>query len=90
MAKEYKLNANGREVLGVLKDLEAGAGFAKDVLEKINANGGKRTFNSVNATLAAVEKQGYVSKCKAVCGEKFLTKYTITDKAIKELTEATE
>ena len=44
----------------------------------MQADGSKRTFNSVNATLAAMAGKGYVTKAKAVfeAEAKILTKYT--------------
>lgn len=85
MAKMNGMNANYMEVGAVLKGFENGAAFARQVLEKMVANGSKRTFNSVNATLAAMASKEYVSKEKAVFGEKMLTKYTLTEKGLAEL-----
>lgn len=93
MAKMEKMNKNYIEVAGVVREL-GGVAFAREVLNKMVADGSKRTFNSVNATLAAMAGKGYMTKEKAVFGEgdgaKMLTKYTITEKAIAELDEATE
>ena len=47
--------------------------------------GSKRTFNSVNATLAAMATKGYVSKAKGVYNDKMLTQYTLTDEGRAEL-----
>lgn len=79
------MNANYREVAGVLRTFEGGAAFAREVLDKMVANGVERTFNSVNATLAAMAGKGYVTKVKAVFNEKMLTKYTLTAEGIAEL-----
>lgn len=85
MAKMNGMNANYMEVASVLRGFENGAAFARQVLEKMVANGSKRTFNSVNATLAAMASKDYVSKEKAVFGDKMLTRYTLTEAGIAEL-----
>ena len=86
MAKMVGMNANYREVAGVLRTFEGGAAFAREVLDKMVANGVKgRTFNSVNATLAAMAGKGYVTKAKAVFNDKMLTKYTLTAEGVAEL-----
>ena len=91
MAKMVGMNKNYKEVGSVLRTFENGSAFAREVLGKMN----DRTFNSVNATLAAMATKGYVSKEKAVFGDKMLTKYTLTENGIAELdkndeAEATE
>jgi len=91
MAKMVGMNKNYKEVGSVLRTFENGSAFAREVLGKMNG----RTFNSVNATLAAMATKGYVSKEKAVFGDKMLTKYTLTENGIAELdkndeAEATE
>ncbi len=79
-----KLTKNMVEVLGVLKDFENGA-FAREVLNKMEG----KTFNGVNATLAAAAGKGFCTKVKAVFGEgegaKMLTKYTITDAGVEAI-----
>lgn len=70
-----KVTENMVKVLGVLNGLEGGKGFAKDVLAKM----GGKTFNAVNATLAACAGKDLCTKEKMACGEKMLTCYTITD-----------
>lgn len=86
------MNANYREVAGVLRTFEGGTAFAREVLDKMVANGVKgRTFNSVNATLAAMATKGYVTKTKAVYNdEKMLTKYTLTAEGVAELDKEVE
>ena len=83
------MNKNYKEVGAVLRTFEGGAAFAREVLNKMVADGAKRTFNSVNATLAAMAGKGFVSKEKAVFGEgegaKMLTRYTLTEAGITEL-----
>ena len=79
------MNANYKEVAGVLRTFEDGAAFAREVLNKMVAAGNKRTFNSLNATLAAMATKGYVNKAKAVYNDKMLTKYTLTEAGIAEL-----
>ena len=85
MAKMVGMNANYKEVAGVLREFEGGAAFARQVLDKMVANGSTRTFNSVNATLAAMAGKGFVSKEKAVFNDKMLTKYTLTAEGLAEL-----
>jgi len=89
MAKMVGMNKNYKEVGAVLRTFEGGAAFAREVLNKMVADGAKRTFNSVNATLAAMAGKGFVSKEKAVFGEgegaKMLTRYTLTEAGITEL-----
>jgi len=89
MAKVIGMNANYKEVAGVLRDL-GGVAFAREVLAKMEG----RTFNSVNATLAAMAGKGFVSKEKKVYGEgneaKMLTCYTLTEAGIKELDKEAE
>ena len=79
------MNANYKEVAGVLRTFEGGAAFAREVFNKMEG----RTFNSVNATLAAMAGKGYVSKAKAVFEDKMLTKYTLTAEGIAELDKET-
>ena len=86
MAKMVGMNKNYREVGAVLRTFEGGAAFAREVLNKMEG----RTFNSVNATLAAMATKGYVSKEKAVFGDKMLTKYTLTEAGIAELDKEDE
>lgn len=85
MAKMNGMNANYREVAGVLRTFENGSAFAREVLNKMVEAGSDRTFNSVNATLAAMATKGYVDKAKAVFNDKMLTKYTLTEAGIAEL-----
>ena len=90
MAKMVGMNANYREVAGVLRTFENGTAFAREVLNKMVEAGSKRTFNSVNATLAAMATKGYVDKSKGVYNDKMLTKYTLTAEGIAELDKETE
>ena len=87
MAKMNGMNANYREVAGVLATFENGTAFSREVFNKMQAAGSKRTFNSVNATLAAMAGKGYVTKAKALyeAEEKVLTKYTLTAEGKAEL-----
>ena len=79
--EKAKLTENMVAVLRVLADREEGKGFARQVLADERLKG--KTFNGVNATLAAAAGKGWATKEKAVFGEgenaKMLTKYTITD-----------
>ena len=81
------MNANYREVAMVLKGFENGTAFSREVFNKMQADGSKRTFNSVNATLAAMAGKGYVEKKKEICEaqEKILTRYTLTELGLQEL-----
>ena len=90
MAKMNGMNANYKEVAGVLRTFEGNKAFARQVLDVMVANGSKRTFNSVNATLAAMAGKGYVNKAKAVFNDKMLTQYTLTEAGIAELDKAPE
>ena len=92
MAKNVGMNANYKEVAGVLRTFEGGKAFARQVLDKMVEAGSKRTFNSVNATLAAMAGKGYVNKAKAVfeAEAKILTKYTLTPEGLAELEKEDE
>ena len=90
MAKMNGMNANYKEVAGVLRTFEGNKAFARQVLDKMVEAGSKRTFNSVNATLAAMAGKGYVNKAKAVFNDKMLTCYTLTDAGIAELDKPEE
>lgn len=90
MAKMNGMNANYKEVAGVLRTFEGNKAFARQVLDVMVANGSKRTFNSVNATLAAMAGKGYVDKAKAVFNDKMLTQYTLTEAGIAELDKVEE
>ena len=90
MAKMNGMNANYKEVAGVLRTFEGNKAFARQVLDVMVANGSKRTFNSVNATLAAMAGKGYVNKAKAVFNDKMLTQYTLTEAGIAELDKEPE
>jgi len=96
MAKMVGMNKNYKEIAGVVREL-GGKAFAREVLNKMVEAGSKRTFNSVNATLAAMAGKGFVTKEKKVFGEgenaKMLTCYTLTELGNTELDkedEATE
>lgn len=75
--EKMKLTENMVAVLKVLADREGGAGFAREVLADERLKG--KTFNGVNATLAAAAGKGLVTKAKGVFEEKMLTCYTITE-----------
>ena len=80
-----KLTENMVLVLKALASREEGKGFAIEVLEDPTLKG--KTYNGVNATLAAAAGKGLVVKAKSMHGEKLLTQYTITSagrNAIKE------
>lgn len=80
---EVKITSKMKMVLVAIKEM-GGSGFARDVLEYLNANQPDRaelkTFNAVNATLAYAKKAGLLDSAKAVYKEeKMLTKYTAND-----------
>ena len=79
------MNANYKEVAGVLRTFEGGRAYSREVYDKMVAEGSKRTFNSVNATLAAMAGKGYVDKTKGLYNEKLLTCYTLTEAGLAEL-----
>ena len=89
--KEVKITAKMKLAIQVLKEVNEGEGaFAREVLNKMVEAGMKRTFNSVNATLAAMATKGYVTKAKGVYGDKMLTQYTLTEAGIAELDKEPE
>lgn len=79
------MNANYKEIAGVLRTFEGGKAYSREVYDKMVAEGSKRTFNSVNATLAAMAGKGYVDKTKGLYNEKLLTCYTLTEAGLAEL-----
>ena len=87
MAKMNGMNANYKEVARVLEGFAEGKAFSREVFNKMVEMGSKRTFNSVNATLAAMAGKGYVTKKKALyeAEEKVLTQYTLTNEGRAEL-----
>ena len=90
MAKMNGMNANYKEVARVLEGFAEGKAFSREVFNKMVEAGSKRTFNSVNATLAAMAGKGYVNKAKAVYNDKMLTQYTLTEAGIAELDKPEE
>ena len=81
-----KITANMKEVLVVLAGREDGKGFAREVLADMEG----KTFNGVNATLAAAVGKGLATKAKGVLDEKMLTVYTITDAGREAVADVTE
>ena len=75
--EKAKVTENMVAVLTVLAGREEGKGFAREVLADERLKG--KTFNGVNATLAAAAGKGLCTKAKGVLGDKMLTVYTITD-----------
>ena len=78
--KEVKVTDKMNLAVKAVKEL-GGKAFAKEVLEYLDTNYADRTdlktFNSVNATLAAVVGKGLPSKSKQPLGDKMLTQYTV-------------
>lgn len=85
--EKMKLTENMVAVIKVLADREDGKGFARQVLADERLKG--KTFNGVNATLAAAAAKGLCTKAKAVFEDKMLTCYTIT-KLGKEVAGASD
>ena len=79
--EKMRLTENMVAVIKALADREDGKGFARQVMADARLEG--KTFNGVNATLAAAAGKGLCTKAKALFGEgdnaKMLTQYTITD-----------
>ena len=84
MAKKTVFNANYVEVMGAVIANE-GKGYSRELAGRLP----QRTFNSVNATLAAMAGKGYLTKIKGVYNEKLLTQYTITAEGQTVYDEAT-
>jgi hypothetical protein len=79
-----KVTDNMVVVYGALKEM-GGKGFAREVLNFLTEKGvAGKTFNGVNATLAALAGKGIVTKAKGVLGEKMLTEYTIVAELVAE------
>lgn len=80
VARVKGITAKMEMAVKAVKELN-GSAYAKEVLEYLNANYADRTelktFNSVNATLAACAGKGMVNKGKGLFNEKLLTKYSI-------------
>ena len=85
-----KVTENMKAVLAVLAERENGTGFAREVLGAMKG----KTFNGVNATLAAAAGKGFCTKEKAVFGEgenaKMLTRYQITEEGRKAIATKNE
>ena len=75
--EKMKVTENMVAVLTVLAGREDGKGFAREVLADETLKG--KTFNGVNATLAAAAGKGLVSKARKIneAEEKILTEYAI-------------
>lgn len=73
--EKVKLTENMVAVLKVLAEMPEGKAFARAVLAKMEG----KTFNGVNATLAAAAGKGLVAKARKVneAEEKILTEYAI-------------
>ena len=83
MEKKKMFNANYVEVMdSVIKN--EGTGFTREISRMIP----NRTPNSVIATLASMNKAGYLVKEKGVFEDKMLTKYTVTDAGRDAFNEA--
>lgn len=76
------VTAKMEQAVKAVKDL-GGKAYAQEVLNYLNENYADRaelkTFNAVNATLAAAAGKGLVSKGKGIYNEKLLTQYTVTE-----------
>jgi hypothetical protein len=80
MDKEVKVTGKMDMAIKTVKEM-GGKAFAREVLEYLDANYADRaelkTFNAVNATLAACAGKGLATKAKGVFREKMLTQYTV-------------
>ena len=86
--EKMKLTENMVAVLKVLAELPEGKGFARAVLEKMEG----KTFNGVNATLAAAAGKGLCTKARKIneAAEKILTEYAITEAGKEAIAPAEE
>lgn len=77
---ETKVTQKMETAVKAVKEL-GGKAYAREVLDYLNANYADRadlkTFNAVNATLAACAGKGLVSKAKGLFNDKLLTQYTV-------------
>lgn len=83
MEKEVKITSKMKVAINAIRKI-GGKGFAREVLNFLDANQADRTelktFNAVNATLAYAKKAGLLDSVKAVYNdEKMLTKYSVND-----------
>lgn len=83
MEKEVKITSKMKVAINAIREI-GGKGFAREVLNFLDANQADRTelktFNAVNATLAYAKKAGLLDSVKAVYNdEKMLTKYSVND-----------
>lgn len=80
MDKEVKVTGKMEMAIKTVKEM-GGKAFAREVLEYLDANYADRaelkTFNAVNATLAACAGKGLATKAKGVFREKMLTQYSV-------------
>lgn len=83
-----KLTENMVAVLKVLAEMPEGKAFARAVLAKMEG----KTFNGVNATLAAAAGKGLCVKARKVdeAAEKILTEYTITELGLAQIADEKE
>ena len=77
---EVKVTDKMNVAINAVKEL-GGKAFAREVLDYLDEKYAERTdlktFNAVNATLAACAGKGLATKAKAAFGEKMLTQYTV-------------
>lgn len=80
MKKMTKISDNCKVVYGALVEM-GNEGFARDVVEFLATKNITKTFNSVNATLAALVGTGVITKVAKVREKenKMLTFYTVAD-----------
>lgn len=78
--KEVKVTAKMETAVNAVKEL-GGKAYAREVLEYLNTKYADRTdlktFNAVNATLAACAGKGLVNKAKGLFNDKLLTQYSV-------------
>ncbi len=84
MSKVVKVTAKMNAAMDAVKEI-GGSAFAREVLayldEKTPDRTELKTFNAVNATLAAIAGKELMTKAKDICGDKILTKYTLVEVA---------
>lgn len=82
MNKEVKITAKMEMAIKAVKEM-GGKAYAREVLEYLDANYADRaelkTFNAVNATLAAIAGKDLMRKAKGMFREKLLTQYALPE-----------
>lgn len=85
---KMKITENMLNVLGALARCAEGKAFARDLMEDEALKG--KTFNAINATLAAAAGKDLCTKAKALREDKILTCYTLTEAGHKAIEKEAE